>query len=421
MKQRTRRWGMAAVLLLLFMMWQPLHAVQAASVTIQFMVTEETVRVGEEFELTILLTATDTMGDVEAYFSYDETKVEPTSRPSCIFGGGGLLKLSDIGASASYGERTYRIRFLALEPGECEFSVYDRPKVYGYTDGIEMSATGQSGSVSVFPAENASADSTLSSLLVADGASERLLLTPGFSPETTTYFTAVSYDTEQLIISAPASDSRSQVSVSGENGLQPGNNEVRITVTAENGTKTEYLLYVFREAEPTAAPTAAPTQEPARAEGFVLELAGDAVLATEYHRYTVVDRPVELAVPEGYAETYLFLNGIQIPAYERREGISETLLLVLSEEGREAGWYRYDRVRQTVQRLMDEEIILRQEVAPDGTETKQLLQQYQERHATMLFVMAVLCGVCVVLILIILWLLLAYKRRRRKKGWQGEA
>lgn len=420
MKQRTRRWGMAAVLLLLFMMWQPLHTVQAASVTIQFFVTEETVRVGEEFELTILLTSTDTMGDVEAYFSYDETKMEPTSKPACISGGGGLLKISDIGASASYGERTYRIRFFALEPGECEFSVYDRPKVYGYTDGIEMSVTGQSGSVSVFPAENASSNSTLSALLVADGASERLLLTPGFSPETTTYFTAVSYDTEQLIISAPAADSRSQVAISGETGLRLGNNEVRITVTAENGTKTEYLLYVFREAEPTAAPTAAPLPEPALSAGIVLELSEDAVLVTEYHRYTVVDRPAELTVPEGYAETYLFLNGIQIPAYERREGVGETLLLVLSEEGREAGWYRYDRIRQTVQRLMQEEITIRQEVVPDDTETE-LLQQYRERHATMLFVMAVLCGVCVVLILIILWLLLTHGRRRRKERWQGEA
>lgn len=417
-KNRRKAWiGIGLLLTLLVLM--PTKTVKAASVTITFSVNQEMIHAGDEFEVTVTLTSTDTMGDFEAYISYDELIVEPTSKPACITGGGGLLRVSDIGASASPYERTYRIWFTALTQGDCELAIYDRPKVYGYTDGMEMSATSMSTVVSVFPAVGASENSRLSTLRLVDGISESVLLTPIFTPETTTYFTAVPYEAERLIISALAEDSRSVVTISGEEKLAPGSNEVKITVTAENGTQTIYTIYVHRDLEPTATPSATPDNPNGNPPitGITLSAEGEAIFITEYHRYTVCERPEELKLPAGYEKTYLFLNEIQVTAYVESENPSEFLLLTLKNENGNIEWYSYDRIEQTLQRVNDRQFVIQEVIVSEEEELKQTLAEYQQKQETLLFSLAFLCGVCVLLLLVIAWLLF---RSRKKKNHIGE-
>ncbi len=412
-KQPNRHMGFVAVFLLVFVLqtafgreWEA----YAASVTITFSTDKEEIRVGDVVEVTMTLTSTDTMGDFEAYLDYDSTVLEFSSAPACIQGGGGRLRISDIGASASRQERTYKIRFLAAAQGSCLISLYDRPIVYGYSDGVGMSVTSVSKTITVLPASNASGNSKLSALRILDGTTQTVPLTPEFSPEVDTYFSAVPYDTADLILSALAEDSRSEVVISGQQKLQFGNNEVTITVTAEDGSVTKYTIYVYREPEPTQIPLPEEKAE----SGVMLALEGEAVVLTEYHTYTAVERPEDFAVPEGYEATYLFLNEIQVEAYAKKEAGSEgILLLVLRNEAGETGWYSYDRVEQTVQRVQEERFVIQQIIEAEDEALVKALEQYKSNQGVLLFVLALLCGFCLLLVSLVVWLLILKNRRMR--------
>ena len=70
-------------------------------------------------------------------------------------------------------------------------------------------------------------------------------LDPEFDPETTTYTLTVGPDVEKLDIKAAPNDENAKVEITGNDALQPGDNVVKITVTAQDGTeKVVYQIYV---------------------------------------------------------------------------------------------------------------------------------------------------------------------------------
>ena len=159
----------------------PNSFVQGASATITLDTQAEEIRVGDIVEVQLTLRADVTIGDFEAFLSYDDTIFEFYSSVSCITGGAGILKIADIGASPSQQDRTYRIYFKALEIGDCEVALYERPVVYSYTDGVELSVTGFSKTFTVLPLSSASSDNSLSALYLVDNFNQPIVLTPTFS------------------------------------------------------------------------------------------------------------------------------------------------------------------------------------------------------------------------------------------------
>lgn len=100
--------------------------------------------------------------------------------------------------------------------------------------------------VNVNRKDDRSSNSNLSSLKVNGGD-----LKPGFSKNTTSYTLDVPYSISNLSVNAKAEDSKSKVSVSGNNGLvAEEKNTVTITVTAENGGKKTYTIIVTRGKDP---------------------------------------------------------------------------------------------------------------------------------------------------------------------------
>lgn len=72
-------------------------------------------------------------------------------------------------------------------------------------------------------------------------------LTPVFNSETTTYDLTVPKKTKKVTISATAIASTSKVEGTGKIKLVRGENEVKITCTAENGTVKTYTIYIVRK------------------------------------------------------------------------------------------------------------------------------------------------------------------------------
>ena len=412
-------------MLLLLLAVVPVTTVEAASATITLSTDTEDIHAGDTVEVKLTISADATIGDFEAFLSYDDTIFEFYSAASCITGGAGFLKVSDIGASPSAQERTYRIWFKALTQGECEVALYERPVVYCYTDGSEMSVTGVNKIFSVLPSFSASDNNYLSALYLVDNQPKTVELSPSFSQDTQTYHGVVPFEATMIIVSAIAEDSLADVKVEGGKNLTVGNNEVLITVTAENGSKRVYTVYINRAeyvAEPTPVPEepdnpAAPTETPKEPmityePGIVFETEEEQVLVTEYHTYTVCEKPATFTLPDGYVETTLMINNLQVTAYAKQGGNPEEfLLLVLKNDVGEVNWYRYDRVEQTLQRVKEEEYVITQVVESNDESLKTAIAEYQLYQSILSFALAFLIGICLVLLGVILWLCIRRKNR----------
>lgn len=411
--------------LLLLLAFVPTQTAVAASATITLTTTAEEIHVDDLVEVNLIISADATIGDFEAFISYDDTIFEFYSAASCITGGAGFLKVADVGASPSRQDRTYRIYFKALAMGECEVALYDRPIVYGYTDGVEMSVTGFSKTFTVLPARDASDNNRLAALYLVDNRMKTVTLAPEFSPEVLEYTAEVPVNSEMLIVSAIAEDVLASVETSGGRTLELGNNEVMVAVTAENGSVREYKIQVYRSEEEEKpeepVPTVAP-EEPGKqpvppiatiAPGITQETTEENILLTEYHTYTVCEKPAELVLPDGYVQTSLLLGDSPVTAYARQgEKAEEFLLLVLKNEAGDVHLYRYDRVEQTLQRVNEEEYVITQIVQSNEEGLKETLNQYEVQQTALLFALALLIGICFVLLIVILWLCI----RRRNRG-----
>ena len=71
-------------------------------------------------------------------------------------------------------------------------------------------------------------------------------LSPSFDKENLEYFINVNNETTSLNINAIPEDEKATYEIKGNQNFVIGMNEVTITVTAEDGTETEYILYVNR-------------------------------------------------------------------------------------------------------------------------------------------------------------------------------
>ena len=72
-------------------------------------------------------------------------------------------------------------------------------------------------------------------------------ITPTFSRDTMEYDLIVDPSVSSVTVSAAALDSKAKVNGAGSISLQSGNNDIRVSVQAENGTVREYVLHVVRQ------------------------------------------------------------------------------------------------------------------------------------------------------------------------------
>ena len=78
---------------------------------------------------------------------------------------------------------------------------------------------------------------------------ENYKLTPDFDPETTKYTLEVAKDVEKLEISPILQDDKAKFDIQGNENFRVGNNIVRVTVTAEDGTTRIYSITVTKTNE----------------------------------------------------------------------------------------------------------------------------------------------------------------------------
>ena len=92
-----------------------------------------------------------------------------------------------------------------------------------------------------------SSDSTLSGLTVKEGK-----ITPEFKKDVKEYALTIPYEIEEINVKATTTDSKATVSVKGNKKLKEGENTVTVTVTAEDGSTSNYIIKVTRARVPIA-------------------------------------------------------------------------------------------------------------------------------------------------------------------------
>ncbi|MBQ8798455.1 MAG: cadherin-like beta sandwich domain-containing protein [Lachnospiraceae bacterium] len=404
--------GLFLMLLAVVLMLGTEETAQAAVATIDLQTESETVRVGDEFEVTLLITALPVadespkaaiIGDFEAYLIYNADVLEFVTAPPCITGGAGMLRIMDMGAGASEGNRKYVIKFKALERGVSDLSLDSRPIVYTYGMEQAMSVSSNVLTLAVEASVHASDNANLSALKVNPGK-----ISPTFATTIREYEVTVPYESEMIVVSALTEDENATVGVNGSTGLRVGRNTVTVTVTAEDGTEKRYYLFVTREkekVEPTKAPEPPKEKEEFEA-GIHAELKDGVTELTVAGRFKVSDEPGAYIAPTGYEETVLYVDGVQTKAYVKRDAPeSDFFVLVLEDELGNSGYYRYDREQATIQRFDEERVEIRQVLTEDNSSLYEALDKYKSRQVILLFVLAMFFAFTVLLLLIVVSLL----------------
>lgn len=134
-------------------------------------------------------------------------------------------------------------------------------------------------------------------------------LSPSFNPDVTEYSMEIPYEKTSVSISASTQDSKASYKVEGGNNLSVGNNIVKITCTAENGTTKVYTLTVKRlpaEGTPTEEPTSEPTNEPTASPESTPDVTGEPTATPEKTAATTAE-PHVIVVSDPRGMPYVFV------------------------------------------------------------------------------------------------------------------
>lgn len=189
-----------------------------------------------------------------------------------------------------------------------------------------------------------SADNSLRSLSISPGT-----LSPAFQYSTLKYTASVAADVTSVAVAAEVSNAKAVVeSVTGNTDLKPGDNTIKITVKAENGTVATYTIVVNRGGAASEEPEE--PEEPGEEEPGQEAPQGDLMIGGRSYKVSPAF-PEDIKLPEEFEKTSSSYGGEEVEAYNFFYG--NLKLYYLKEavaEGAEAGHdgcYFYDEASST--------------------------------------------------------------------------
>lgn len=338
----------------------------ATSASMTFKVDKKSITKGDKFSVSLYVESDNLVGDFEAYVSYDPEVLEFNPEASFIAGGDGLIKITDNNVIEGTYNRKYVINFTALEAGKSEFKIHDKPAIFDYESGEAMSISNSPITIEVLATKTASNNTNLSSLKISPSVLEQ-----EFNKDLLEYTATVNWDITKLIISAIPEDEKAVVLVEGDTNLNVGNNIITIVVKAESNETKKYKITVYRKAnddiiiDDTENDSGEDDSDLTNIEvnSFSLYKENDDIYIQFGYRYKLIGKvdeatiPKGYDIPDGYIETTLNIDNIDVVAYAHRDNLeSEYLLLYCMNDKGDVGLYQYDRIENTLQRFNKEQI-----------------------------------------------------------------
>ena len=233
MNMKIKRFAAAILTLALLVMVFPAQMMVSYAATGKITFSDPTVTVGDQVSVTMkIATADGNLGASDVRLQYDSSALEFVSGTSANGGAGSIRVLGSM-ESADQKTFSFTLKFKALKAGTSNIKVTSQEVYDADAQTVNIEHVGSSA-VKVTAPQTYSKEAALASLTVDPGE-----LTPAFSADVTEYTAIVGPDVEKLTVSAPAKDGKASVSVSGNEGLQMGENTVTCKVTAEDGETTK--------------------------------------------------------------------------------------------------------------------------------------------------------------------------------------
>lgn len=351
MKRKTTILWMSLVLLI-FLSFQG-KAIYAASASVAFSTTSSEFVVDDEFIVTLTAESSSGISGFQTYVAYDTTMLELTDTGRHVSGGDGLIFISDLDGDEQI--RDYHMKFRALSDGETEIYISDTIYMYSGSDSQQMSVSKNTLKLNIGQqeTEKTSSNNNLANLSVSQGE-----LVPAFDPKVLEYQVDVSSEVDILYIDAKAKLKACTVKISGNDNLQEGDNLATVTVTGKDGNQKIYNIHIKKMTkeeeklqQEEADVVTEDEEETVTGNSISMSNKDGTWYLTSNVSLEVVPIPASSVIPSGYVESALSIDGKNLAVYVPEEDSSSEFVLIYGRMGnKEAMFYRYDRIEQTIQR-----------------------------------------------------------------------
>lgn len=332
----------AAVLAMACMMtvMMPAQMITAFAANARIAFSDPSATVGGKIKVNMKITSSDNLANADVMLSYDSNILEFVDGTNAD-GGAGAVRVHGDAGTPNTGTLAFTLNFNAIAAGTSKIEVTSQEIYDSNSQIVTVNQQGNS-TVTVSALQSASKDATLKSLQISPGS-----LTPAFSPDVDTYAVTVGTDVDKVIVSADCTDENATKVVSGNEGLQMGENRVTCRVTAQDGeTIKEYVIVVTKaEGGASAADADASSQVRMRIAERVI---------------TILPPDPEVKVPEGFKESTINIDGHKVQGWVWGSEAEHQYCVVYGmNEAGEKGFYRYDMKddERTIQRYFEDPAI----------------------------------------------------------------
>ena len=367
----------------------------AANARIAF--SDPSATVGGKIKVNMKITSSDNLANADVMLSYDSNILEFVDGTNAD-GGAGAVRVHGDAGTPNTGTLAFTLNFNAIAAGTSKIEVTSQEIYDSNSQIVTVNQQGNS-TVTVSALQSASKDATLKSLQISPGS-----LTPAFSPDVDTYAVTVGTDVDKVIVSADCTDENATKVVSGNEGLQMGENRVTCRVTAQDGeTIKEYVIVVTKaEGGASAADADASSQVRMRIAERVI---------------TILPPDPEVKVPEGFKESTINIDGHKVQGWVWGSEAEHQYCVVYGmNEAGEKGFYRYDMKddERTIQRYFEDPAI-------SGSVTKEVYDELALTYDKIyddysLLKILLIVTIVIAIILLVILLVVVFTRGSGKKG-----
>lgn len=381
-----------------------LMSLQALAATASISFSDPSVTVGSEVNVTMKVSSTDgTLSRSDITLSYDSNLLQFVSGTDSE-GGAGTVRIKGATNGSGTGTLEYNLKFNTLASGKASIKLANY-EVYDTDEAIAQITHQGSSAVTISSASTSSNNALLSSLVVSPGT-----LTPEFASTITEYSVIVGTDVNTLAINASTEDSGAKTSVTGNENLNMGENDVAITVTAADGmTQAMYTIKVTKQ---EGGPSA---EDAAQALGNSQTVNEGVKLSSKERTITIMNPGSDVEIPEGFAESSIEIDGHQVKGWVWKEDTDHQYVIVYGmNDAGELCFYRYDLSEKTLQRYFEDPV--EASIKKDAASYPEVVARYDKlvsQYNSMFILACVLGGLVLILFIFVLVLL------TQRKGSSG--
>jgi len=327
MSMKQKKVSRALMVILFSMIFIVAYKTIAYAANVNGSISSANAVIGENVTLTVNLSSSVEIWGIQVYIQYDSSKldfVSGSSGSASVNGGNGRIFLySDTCESKNV---TATLVFKAKEAGSHNVYLTADSSVYD-SDVVKMNLVASTGVITAVSEAPVSADNNLKDLTVyvedENGNTTNGWFWPAFNKDTTQYYLNVEGNAKKLAITANANSGTSTVSLNNPE-LVVGNNNITITVKAQDGSTKTYVIAVTKAERETESESQTESKNPDETTGGDQNTSNKKVTIGN-KTYTITDYNNEMTLPEGYEIVDYDYKGNNIKALK---GLGTGLILV---------------------------------------------------------------------------------------------